>query len=185
MDQLGINQDTPVVTYDHLSNVFAHRVAFILQLYGHDNVRILDGGYKKWKEENLSCEACETNITASASGFEVDENLVRTYEQMRKISKAKSEQIIDARPAGVFSKGSIPGAVNINVDDLFESDGTIKSKEEIVAHFQSKALNIRKPFVTYCNTAMKATVVYQALIYAGAPVVAVYDGSWSEWGAKK
>lgn len=189
MTDLNVDTTVAVVVYDNQNGTFANRVAFILQVYGHPNVRVLDGGYKKWTAEKRDVEEGETKqrytCKSDSTEFSLDTNLVRTYDQVHTASAKKTEQHVDARPEAGYTAAHIPNAVSVPADSLLNEDNTSKSQEELKKIFADAGIDLKKPVVTYCNTAMKATPLYSALIYAGATRVSVYDGSWSEWASKQ
>ncbi|MEO0439980.1 MAG: rhodanese-like domain-containing protein, partial [Pseudomonadota bacterium] len=123
-----------------------------------------------------------------------DDKDVRSKADMLANLHSKDEQVVDARPAGRFTgaeedprpgiaSGHIPGSVNIPHSAFFNTDGTWKSPDEVKAVFDGAGVDLGKPVVTTCGSGMTAAVVSFAAALAGGEKLALYDGSWSEWGA--
>ena len=182
--QFDIRKSLPVVVYDCQSSAFAHRAAFMLKSFGHDNVRVLDGGIAKWKADG---GAVHSSGAPSAGDYDYDivPGVVNSFEEVKSLSETGGKQIIDCRPADAFAKGTIPGGVNISGTDFQHPDGSVKSVDEIKAIFGAAGVDLSKPMLFSCNSGIKATVAFAAASQAGATgALSVYDGSWSEWSAK-
>jgi thiosulfate/3-mercaptopyruvate sulfurtransferase len=118
---------------------------------------------------------------------------VRTLEQMRDNIEAAREQVLDARSRGRFAGtepepraglrgGHIPKSLNLPYDAMYRPDGTLLPREELRRRFESSGLDLERPVVTTCGSGVTASVLALGLHAIGAKAVAVYDGSWSEWG---
>ncbi len=194
MQSLGLGDGSRIVLYDDSPLKSAARAWWMLTIFGAHEVAILDGGIAKWKAEGRSLETGKEALRHRHFTVWKDDKDVRTKADLLANLHSKEEQVVDARPAGRFSgaeedprpgivSGSIPGSVNIPHSEFFNADGTWKSADEMKALFDSAGVDLGKPIVTTCGSGMTAAVVSFAAAVAGGEKVALYDGSWSEWGA--
>jgi thiosulfate/3-mercaptopyruvate sulfurtransferase len=191
---LGVSNSDTVVIYDSGGWVAAPRAWWMFLSYGHRDVRILNGGLKKWRAEGRPVESGE--VTAKTATFKAsyDAKRVRSIEQMIANVKSRAEQVIDARAADRFEgrapepragirAGHIPGALNLPYNTLFDAaTGTMKPLEELRKAFAGAGVDTEKPIVTSCGSGVSAGVLTLALYRLGVENTALYDGSWSEWG---
>ena len=191
---LGVSNNDTVVIYDSGGWVAAPRAWWMFLSYGHRDVRILNGGLKKWRAEGRPVESGE--VTAKTATFKAsyDAKRVRSIEQMIANVKSRAEQVIDARAADRFEgrapepragirAGHIPGALNLPYNTLFDAaTGTMKPLEELKKAFAGAGIDTTKPIVTSCGSGVSAAVLTLALYRLGVENTALYDGSWSEWG---
>jgi thiosulfate/3-mercaptopyruvate sulfurtransferase len=123
-----------------------------------------------------------------------DNALVRDFRQMRANLEHKTAQVVDARgiprfralepePRPGVRGGHIPGSSNVPYTELTGEDGTLKTRDELLKVFAVHKLDLGKPIVTTCGSGITAATLMLALTVAGASDVALYDGSWAEWGA--
>jgi thiosulfate/3-mercaptopyruvate sulfurtransferase len=195
MRSMGIGDGSRVVVYDTAGLFSAARVWWTFRVMGHDDVTVLNGGLPKWKREGLPLESGEPRLR-STRHFTSRRNadLVRDVFDMKTLLKDHSAQIVDARSAERFAgkaqeprpglrSGHIPGAHNLPYAKLLKQDGTLKSQAQIEALFSQAGVDLSKPVVTSCGSGITASVLALALAEIGHRRTAVYDGSWSEWGA--
>jgi thiosulfate/3-mercaptopyruvate sulfurtransferase len=191
---LGIGNADTVVVYDSGSWVAAPRAWWMFLSYGHSQVRVLDGGLKKWRAEGRPAESGE--VTAKPATFKAtfDAKRVRSMQQMIANVASQAEQVIDARAADRFEgraaeprpgirPGHIPGSRNVPYGNLFDSKtGAMKRLDELRKAFTSAGVKLDAPIVTSCGSGVSAGALTIALYRLGVTDTALYDGSWSEWG---
>jgi thiosulfate/3-mercaptopyruvate sulfurtransferase len=191
---LGIANSDTVVVYDAGGWVAAPRVWWMFLSYGHRDVRILNGGLKKWRAEGRTVEAGEVRAKPATFKASYDPRRVRSIEAMIANVASRAEQVIDARAADRFEgrapeprpgirAGHIPGALNVPYNNLFDAaTGTMKPLDELKKAFAGAGVDTTKPIVTSCGSGVSAGVLTLALYRLGIEDTALYDGSWSEWG---
>jgi thiosulfate/3-mercaptopyruvate sulfurtransferase len=195
MRSMGIGDGARVVVYDQAGLYSAARVWWTFRVMGHDDVTVLNGGLPKWKREGLPLESGEPTLR-STRHFTSRRNsdLVRDVFDIKSILKDHSAEIVDARSAERFAghvpepragvrSGHNPGAHNLPSGKLLREDGTLKSPAQIEKLFKDAGVDLGKPVVASCGSGITASVLALALAEIGHLRTAVYDGSWSEWGA--
>jgi len=194
--QLGIDNQIHVVVYDNNSFMASARVWWTFRIFGHDRVSVLDGGLANWKSKGLALDA--GFVTAKLRQFKArfDPSLVRNIEEMRTLVGNTETQIIDARSSGRFTgnepeprpgirSGHIPGSKNLFFKRLIdEATQRLKPPALIRKEFENADTNFEKPIVATCGTGVTASVLALGMYCLGYESVAVYDGSWTEWGGR-
>jgi thiosulfate/3-mercaptopyruvate sulfurtransferase len=192
---LGIGGGDRVIVYDTRGVVSAARVWWTFRAFGHDAVAVLDGGLKKWRAEGRPVERGAPAPATRAFTARRRPELVRDLEAMRANLANRSAQVLDARSAGRFAGtepepraglrgGHIPGSLNLPYETLYRADGTLKTPDDLAAAVRAAGVDLRRPVVTTCGSGVTASVLALALYLLGRRDVAVYDGSWSEWGSR-
>ena len=192
---LGVGNGHRVVVYDVRGVVSAARVWWTFRTFGHDAVAVLDGGLRKWRAEGRPVESGGTAPSRRAFTARLRPELVRDVEAMRANVASGAAQVLDARSAGRFAGtepepraglrgGHIPGSLNLPYETLYRADGTLKPPAELRAAITAAGVALGRPVVTSCGSGVTASVLALALYLVGRPDAAVYDGSWSEWGAR-
>jgi len=194
MRALGLGDDSRIVLYDNAPHRTAARAWWLLTLYGARDVAILDGGLARWTAEGRPLE--QGRVTPDPREFTVrrDDGAVRDLDGMRANQVSRAEQVVDARSPARFTgaevdprpdvaAGHLPGSVNLPYDRLFAADGRWKRGAELRAVFDAAGVDLARPIVTTCGSGVTAAVVLFGARLLGAERTALYDGSWSEWGA--
>lgn len=192
---LGIGNGDTVVVYDGSGIFSAPRVWWMFKAMGHDDVKVLDGGFPKWKREARAVEDGAANPTPQLFQASLGGALIRNFNGVIGIVKNKNAQIADARSPGRFTGseaepragvrgGHMPGAANVHFRTLLSEDGTFKQQAELRELFQRAGIDPARPVVTTCGTGVTAAILTLALDDLGARDVALYDGSWTEWGSR-
>ncbi len=189
---LGVGDGMTIVIYDESGLFSAPRVWWEFLVMGARDIRILDGGGPKWRAEGRPLESGETRRPAAVFTPDFHPELVKGFGDV-KAAIAAQGQIADARPNGRFvgrdaeprpglKSGHMPGAVSLPAMELV-ADGGLKPVGELRAMFDKAGLDLDLPVITSCGSGSTAATLLLALKLAGAKDVAVYDGSWAEWGA--
>jgi thiosulfate/3-mercaptopyruvate sulfurtransferase len=191
---LGVGNDDTVVLYDAGGWVAGPRAWWMFLSFGHDKVRILDGGLKKWRAEGRATDSGAVTPKPATFKAAYDARRVRSIGEMIANVASKAEQVIDARAGDRFEgrapeprpelrSGHIPNSRNLPYNQLFDAaTGAMKPVDELRKAFAAAGVDMDKPIVTSCGSGVSAAVLTLALYRLGVRGSALYDGSWSEWG---
>ena len=200
----GVDRDTTVVTYGDNSNWFAAYALWVLKYYGFDNVKLMNGGRKKWIEEGreISGEVPSyptTNISVSGPKDDIRALRNEVFDQLEKVRKGKGA-LVDVRSPKEFSGellapenlpqegsqrgGHIPGALNIGWSQACNEDGTFKTADELMQIYGGQGVTPDKEVIAYCRIGERSAHTWFVLTHLlGYKNVKNYDGSWTEWGS--
>lgn len=191
---LGIGDGMRIVVYDGLGFFSAPRVRWTFKVFGARDVVILDGGFPKWLAEGRPVEEDAPRPRKPRSfTARLDNGAVADADDVARATASKTIQVVDARAADRFrgeapepraglKSGHIPGSLNLPSSQLV-SDGRLKEPQEITRLFQEAGVDLDKPSIMSCGSGVSAVILSTALEIVGKPAKAIYDGSWSEWGA--
>ncbi len=201
MKRLGIDNNTTVVAYDDHHGIFASRMIFVMELYGHDvsKLKILDGGIKEWKKKGYPVTTKPFNFKQKKPYMTKgpDLNLIVTWQDVFRdvVQKQRPDVVLhDARPSPEYNGtnirairgGHIPGAINVtgvNAANYKESQ-LYRPADEIRKAFANAGITPDKTVYTYCHSSDRAAHAYVVLKHIlGYPDVKIYEGAWKEWGA--
>jgi thiosulfate/3-mercaptopyruvate sulfurtransferase len=192
---VGVHPKRPVIIYDDNLSKDAARIWWILRYWGVKDVRLVNGGWKRWvahggkttKEAALRIEGGSENWLKATA----EKQRLATKDELLKMLKDKPPQFIDARSTGEYCgtqetakhNGSIPGAVHLEWSDLLDKQtGRFKSADELAKLFKDAGIDPEKPAVTYCQSGGRASVMAFGLELMGGKEVRNYYRSWAEWG---
>jgi len=189
---LGAGSDSRVVVYDQRGIFSAARVWWMFRVFGHDNVTVLDGGLPKWLSENRPVTTQLLKITPRRFAPAFRPHMVKHAADLAENLASKAALVLDARSAARFNgsvaeprpnirSGHIPGARSLPYPDLLDN-GMLKPPEDLRRAFRNVGATGR-PTITSCGSGITAAIINLAAVTAGLPEPALYDGSWSEWGA--
>jgi thiosulfate/3-mercaptopyruvate sulfurtransferase len=195
---LGIERNDQVVVYDGMGLFSAARIWWMFRIYGYDKVAILNGGFPRWKAEGREIETGNPEMPVPSVPFEVGfrPKMMRILPQMRDNLESGHELVLDARSPGRFAgaepepragvrPGHIPGSRNLHYAALMDPEtGLLKDAEALAGLFGEAGVTDDRPVVCTCGSGITACALAFGLHLLGRDDVAVYDGSWSEWGAQ-
>jgi thiosulfate/3-mercaptopyruvate sulfurtransferase len=195
----GIDNNTAVILYGDNNNWFAAWALWQLKMYGHNDVRIMNGGRKKWLAEGrVVTKDVRLPMPVKYVAKERDESVRSYLTQVQKAMETQGFSLVDVRSADEFTGkilsppglpetcqrgGHIPGAVNIPWAQACNEDGTFKTKEELEQLYMGKGIKPENNVIAYCRIGERSSHTWFVLKYLlGYPNVSNYDGSWTEWG---
>jgi len=197
----GVDKDTTIVLYGDNNNWFAAWALWILKYYGHDDVRLLDGGRVKWLADKREITTAIPSYPRTNYQAEEPNTTVRVLRDQVIASIGKAGiALVDVRSPAEYSGellapanlpqegaqrgGHIPGAANIPWAQAVREDGTFKSSDELTSLYQGKGITPEKEIIAYCRIGERSSHTWFVLNYLlGYNHVRNYDGSWTEWGS--
>ena len=195
MQEFGIGNDHFVVIYDGAGIYSAPRLWWTFLAMGHENCAVLDGGLVKWKRENRPTTSKSPLYPPAVFAPAARPEIVYAYDDLRRDLSAGTRQVLDARspprfaglekePRAGVRPGHIPHSMNVHYAELLSGDGTMRSAEDLKSIFARRDIDLSRPVATTCGSGITAAIVYLAARIAGARDIALYDGSWADWGSR-
>jgi thiosulfate/3-mercaptopyruvate sulfurtransferase len=192
--KLGIGDQDTIVAYDGHGMFSSPRVWFTLRLFGADNVFILEGGLPKWKAEGRALESGPVTHASRTFVARRRGDVVASLARVQQALASHSAQIVDARsperfrgespePRPGVRSGRMPGSHNVPSNSVVK-DGLLLPPDELREAFAAGGVDLDQPIITSCGSGVSAAILWLALDAIGREPAALYDGSWSEWGAR-
>jgi len=201
LSESGISTDDTLIFYGDNHNWFAAFAYWIAKMYGHDNVKLMNGGRKKWELEKRDLVTEEPKLTPSQyKAPKVDQSIRALQPDVAKHISQSGAALVDVRSPAEFTGevlappglqetaqrgGHVPGAKNIPwLQAVNEADGTFKSPQELKERYEREGITPDKDVIAYCRIGERSSHTWFALSeLLGYPKVRNYDGSWTEWGS--
>lgn len=196
LGQFGVTNSSRIVFYDQKGLASAARGYWLMGLFGHDAVAVLDGGLPKWRNEGRTLQSGEAELVEPSKFVAAFRSQrLRGVGDMLANLESKKELVLDARAAGRFAgtapeprkgvrSGHIPESINLPYTELLNADGTFLPASALRERFAKAGVDGTKPVVTSCGTGVTACILSLGMQIAGLPAAPVYDGSWTEWGSR-
>ena len=197
LSRSGISPETTVIGYG--SSVCTGAILFwLLRMFGHDKVYVLDGGYQKWIAEDRPLVAEFSTFAPTQYQVSSPDTSLRVVQpevqaslnraeclllDIRTVPEFRGEIFMEKPPEGKECGGHIPGAINVDYTQTLHDDETFKSYEELHTFFANQGITADKEVFPYCAVGGRSAFIWFVLKYLlGYPRVRNYDGSWNEWG---
>ncbi len=190
--EAGIDETITVVAYDDAGGQFAARLFFVLEFFGHERVRVLNGGITKWIKEGRPLTTAVAQVPGKRFVAKPKPELIATAPWLVDRLSDSTVTIVDARSEEEFRGkdvrarrgGHIPGAVNIDWVETVTSDDimTYRSLTDLARLYRERGVTPDKEVVAYCQSGVRSAQTYFTLRLLGYTKIRNYDGSWQEWG---
>lgn len=195
MRKLGIGDGQTIVVYDDFGFYSAPRVWWTLRTMGAERVFVLDGGFPKWRAENRPVSDDVPRKPQSHFTSRLNHGAVADLAEMRNTIQSASRQVLDARSEDRFSGsapepraglklGHMPTALNLPFTQLINESGTFRTKDELEQLYREAGVDLDRPVTTTCGSGVTAAILTLGLTILGVRDLALYDGSWTEWGGR-
>lgn len=200
LQRLGVNNDTTLILYSDFGNLFATFAFWVFKYYGFQDVRIINGGRRKWLEEGMSIDTNNPDYPrGNFKASEPDKSMRALMSDVREALGSQNKILVDVRSPKEYTGelaapqeyptehamrgGHIPSAMNIPWNRTLNRDGTFKSADDLRKLFESTGITSDKEIITYCRIGERSSQMWFVLKYLlGYPLAKSYDGSWMEWG---
>ena len=198
LGEAGIGNDDTIVLYGDNNNWFAAYAFWVLEMYGHQKLKLMDGGRKKWIEENRPTTKDAPSVSPTRYTAKEPNTALRA-KQAQVAAALGKEALVDVRSPAEFTGeilappglqetaqrgGHIPGAANVPWGQAVKEDGTFKSIDDLKALYGGKGVTGDKAIIAYCRIGERSSHTWFVLKHLlGYQNVRNYDGSWTEWGS--
>jgi thiosulfate/3-mercaptopyruvate sulfurtransferase len=191
---MGISERDTIVCYDGFGMFASPRVWWTFRLFGAEKAFVLDGGLPAWTAAGLPVEQAVATRTPTGFSARPPANVVHDVARLQRVLADNSAQVVDARPAERFRgeapeprpglrRGHIPGSLNVPHTSLVQN-GRLLPRDALRAAFLAGGVDLDRPIVTTCGSGVSAATMWLALDALGVTPAGLYDGSWTEWGAR-
>ncbi len=182
----GIDNDTLVLIYDDSGNVNAARLWWTMLVYGHQEVKVVSGGFSALQKAGLPVSTDAPAVQAKTyNPAEADTSLIATIDEV--VAQVENPQpgviLLDTRSRDEFNEGTIPGAVLVNYEENNFSDGTFRPVQQILINYKEKDITADNEIIVFCAVSVRGAQTFLALYNAGYRNIKLYDGAWAEYSA--
>ena len=180
----GIANDAMIIIYDNNKNMEAARLWWTLRIYGHENAKVVSGGFNALQAAKLEMTAEVPAVTsAKYTAKDMDTSMIATIDEVKaQVNQPqKNVVLLDTRSQEEFDQGTIPGSILLDYSDNNYKDGTYKKVQDIKIQYIENKITPDKTAIMYCKTSVRAAQTCLALYNAGYRNMKVYDGAWLEW----
>lgn len=193
MDQLGVSDDTTVITYDDFNTTFATRLWWVLNYYGHTNVKVLNGGWKRWLTEGRPITFHPTVVEPGTFTPRPNEAIMCRFDDLRERVGQPGIQVLNVLPASFYNGtmnpfgnkrvGHIPGSRNLPIELFLTDDdrGMFKPAAELRTILTEAGISSENEVIVHCQAGVRTTLGFFVLSLLGWDQVRAYDASMAEW----
>jgi thiosulfate/3-mercaptopyruvate sulfurtransferase len=192
MGQLGISNRTRVIAYDERGGIYAARLWWILNYYGHANVALLDGGWVKWTKDGRATSATTAPVAPAPFTATPNPRWIATAADVLAATRGSTTKIVDARTVaeiegrdlrGIKRGGAVPNSIPVYWEDALDpATKTFKSAAELRKLYQDRGMQPQDDVIAYCQVGMRASHDLFAMYLVGYTKLRNYYGAWEEWG---